>query len=77
MNTDEQVNQRWDRFVQETIANLAAEPGDWVNLADIRKALYERGTRQAAQDDHLTRMIRDGKIDIRIDNKAQLIRWNS
>jgi hypothetical protein len=77
MTADEQVNQRWDRFVQETISNLAAKPGDWANLADVRKALYERGTRQAAQDDHLTRMILDGKIDIRGDNKTPLIRWIS
>jgi hypothetical protein len=58
------VNGRWERALHQELTALIRQPGDWVALADLRAALATRGLSREAQDAHLKRLSREGKVHI-------------
>ena len=50
------TNERWNKFVRDTLKKLSTHHRQWVTLADLRHELTARGTRRPAQDEHLRRM---------------------
>lgn len=62
------INARWDTYICDAIRTLITRNRgnvqDWVGLVDLRPILDGRGTSRTAQDEHLKRMSREGKISL-------------
>lgn len=65
---------RWDKFVHNSIEQLTKSKGDWAGLTDVRRKLDDRGTTRAAQDEHLKRMSREGKIQLVPESNRKALR---
>ncbi|MGW5703890.1 hypothetical protein [Amycolatopsis japonica] len=68
------ADERWENLIREEILNLARGPRDWVSLVELRPRLDQRGTSRAAQDEHLKRLSRVGKLHLAPESNRKALR---
>lgn len=68
------ADERWENLLREQITKLARGPRDWVALVELRPRLDERGASRAAQDEHLKRLSKAGKLELAPESNRKALR---
>uniref|UniRef100_UPI003F49A0F1 hypothetical protein n=1 Tax=Amycolatopsis sp. CA-293810 TaxID=3239926 RepID=UPI003F49A0F1 len=65
---------RWERLLREEILDLGRGPRDWIALVDLRPRLDARGASRVAQDEHLKRLSKGGRLELAPESNRKALR---